>query len=182
MILVTSNRHKFVEISNLFVKAGIQLEWVQKKYEEIQEDTTEMISYRSCAVVRKELKDDFFLEDTGLYVPSLHGFPGPYSSYVNTTIGYEGLQKLVAGKESSAYFKTVVSLSIGDRIIQFGGILRGRISSEAAGSGGFGFDPVFVPDGQNLTLAEMDVVSKNRFSHRSRAVASMLGYLLASQE
>ncbi|EQD62421.1 non-canonical purine NTP pyrophosphatase, rdgB/HAM1 family, partial [mine drainage metagenome] len=108
--------------------------------------------------------------------------PGPYSSYVNTTIGYEGLQRLVAGKDSSAYFKTVVSLSIGDRIIQFGGILRGRISTEAAGSGGFGFDPVFVPDGQNLTLAEMDVEAKNRFSHRARAVSSLLGCLLASQK
>ena len=98
MILVTSNRHKFQEIAAMFHGTGIPLEWRQMKYEEIQEDTTEMISYRSCVEVRKYLHDDFFLEDTGLYVPSLYGFPGPYSSYVNATIGYAGLQRLVEGK------------------------------------------------------------------------------------
>ncbi len=179
MILVTSNRHKFQEIAAMFHGTGIPLEWRQMKYEEIQEDTTEMISYRSCVEVRKYLHDDFFLEDTGLYVPSLYGFPGPYSSYVNATIGYAGLQRLVEGKDRRAYFKTVISLSMGGSITQFGGILRGEISSKARGTTGFGFDPVFIPEGENLTLAEMEIDLKNRFSHRGRAVSVLIKYLLS---
>ncbi|MGC8514729.1 MAG: non-canonical purine NTP pyrophosphatase [Thermoplasmata archaeon] len=179
MILVTSNEHKFEEIAAMFRIAEIPLEWKHVKYEEIQEDTTEMISYRSCVEVRKELHDDFFLEDTGLYVPALRGFPGPYSSYVNTTIGYVGLQQLVEGKDRTAYFKTVISLSMNGRIMQFGGVLKGAISSEAKGATGFGFDPVFVPEGDVLTLAEMDVETKNRFSHRGRAVSALIKYLIS---
>ena len=179
MILVTSNKHKFEEIAAMFSIAEIPLEWKPVKYEEIQEDTTEMISYRSCVEVRKELHDDFFLEDTGLYVPALHGFPGPYSSYVNATIGYAGLQRLVEGKDKGAYFKTVISLSMGGSIIQFGGILRGEISSKARGATGFGFDPVFIPEGEDLTLAEMEIDMKNRFSHRGRAVSVLIEYLLS---
>ena len=179
MILVTSNKHKFEEIAAMFRIAEIPLEWKHVKYEEIQEDTTEMISYRSCVEVRKALHDDFFLEDTGLYVPALHGFPGPYSSYVNATIGYAGLQRLVDGKDRIAYFKTVVSLSMHGEVIQFGGILKGSISSQAKGSTGFGFDPVFVPEGESMTLAEMDVETKNRLSHRGRAVAALIKYLIS---
>jgi XTP/dITP diphosphohydrolase len=181
MIIVTSNRHKFEEISALFDEAGISLEWRQMKYEEIQEDTTEIISYRSCVEVRKFLHDDFFLEDTGLYVPALHGFPGPYSSYVNETIGYAGLQRLVDGKDRTAYFKTVISLSINRGIIQFGGILKGKISAEARGVTAFGFDPVFIPEGEDLTLAEMDIDDKNRLSHRGKAVSILIEYLLSSK-
>jgi XTP/dITP diphosphohydrolase len=179
VILVTSNRHKFEEISAMFRIAEIPLEWKHVKYEEIQEDTTEMISYRSCVEVRKDLHDDFFLEDTGLYVPALHGFPGPYSAYVNNTIGYAGLQRLVDGKERTAYFKTVISLSMNGAIMQFGGVLKGAISDQAKGSTGFGFDPVFLPDGEVLTLAEMDVETKNRLSHRGRAVSALIKYLIS---
>jgi XTP/dITP diphosphohydrolase len=181
MILVTSNRHKFQEIAALFHEAGMALDWKQVKYEEIQEDTTEIISYRSSVEVRKYLHDDFFLEDTGLYVPALHGFPGPYSSYVNETIGYDGLQRLVDGKDSRAYFKTVISLSSSEGIIQFGGVLRGKISAEARGVTGFGFDPVFIPEGKDLTLAEMDIVDKNRLSHRGKAVSILIDYLLSKR-
>ncbi|MCL4451274.1 MAG: non-canonical purine NTP pyrophosphatase [Candidatus Thermoplasmatota archaeon] len=178
MILVTSNRHKFEEIAAMFGVAGIPLEWKHVKYEEIQEDTTEIISYRSCVEVRKELHDDFFLEDTGLYIPALHGFPGPYSSYVNATIGYAGIQRLVDGKDPTAYFKTVVSLSMNGTIMQFGGVLKGAISGQAKGSTGFGFDPVFIPEGEVLTLAEMDIDAKNRLSHRGRAVSALIRYLI----
>ena len=177
MKFITSNKHKFDEIREVFNKAGIQIEWLKLKYDELQEDFTESISYKSALSLKGIIDGNFFLEDTGLYIRSLSGFPGPYSSFVSKTISNDGLLKLLEAKDRSAYFKTVVSLCVDRRILQFGGILNGKIAETPSGENGFGFDPVFIPDGLNKTLADIGIKEKNEFSHRSRAIKSVILFL-----
>ncbi len=177
MKFVTSNKHKFDEISEMFRNAGIHIEWLKLKYDELQEDFTESISYKSAVSLMDIIDGDFFLEDTGLYIQSLSGFPGPYSSFVSKTISNDGVLKLLVGKDRTAYFKTVVSLCINGKILQFGGILNGKIAERASGEKGFGFDPIFIPNGRDKTLADMGIKEKNEFSHRSRAIKTFIFFL-----
>lgn len=177
MIFVTHNRHKFEEINEMFRKSHLDLEWKNMEYEEIQADTTEEISRKSCELLSKTVGDDFFLEDTGLYISALNGFPGPYSSYVVQKIGLNGILKLLEGKERSAYFLTVISLFKDGKVMQFHGRSNGRISTNERGSNGFGYDPVFIPEESELTLSEMDLSGKNAVSHRARAVIKLIDYL-----
>ncbi len=178
MKFITSNEHKFREISEIMAREGIELEWIRLEYDEIQEDFTELISYRSCLDLASKLEDDFFLEDTGLYIRALSGFPGPYSAYVKDTIDCPGIIRLLSGQEDrGAYFKTVISLSHKGEVVQFGGILNGTISNQETGSHGFGYDPIFIPEGGVKTLAELDVQEKNEVSHRGRAISAFVDYL-----
>ncbi|WP_297218069.1 XTP/dITP diphosphatase [Thermoplasma sp.] len=179
---VTSNRHKFEEARDLASRHGIDIEWVQMKYEEIQDDSTERISYDSCKKLSGKVDPPYFIDDSGLFIEYLKGFPGPYSSYVSSTIGNEGILKLLEGVTNrSAYFLTVVSLNEGHSIMQFTGKVMGKISTSIMGSNGFGYDPIFIPDGSDRTFAEMDTSSKNAISHRSIAFRGLFEYLRANR-
>ncbi|KAA8922777.1 XTP/dITP diphosphatase [Thermoplasma sp.] len=175
---VTSNQHKFEEVSRLASSYGIDIEWVRMKYEEIQDESTERISYDSCKKLAGVVEAPYFVDDSGLFINALKGFPGPFSSYVSSTIGNEGLLKIMEGVEDrSAYFLTVVSLNEGHSIMQFTGKVMGRIATSIRGSNGFGYDPVFIPDGSNMTFAEMDLETKNAISHRSIAFRGLFEYI-----
>ncbi|BAB60442.1 hypothetical protein [Thermoplasma volcanium GSS1] len=175
---VTSNKHKFEEIKELGTRYGIDIEWVNMKYEEIQEESTEKISYDSCKKLINLVDSPFFIDDTGLYIESLNGFPGPYSSYVSKTIGNYGILKLMNGIEKrSAYFVTVISLNEGGKITQFTGKVIGEISKEIRGKNGFGYDPIFIPNGSERTFAEMETSEKNMVSHRSMAFKGLFSYI-----
>ncbi|MHB1709236.1 MAG: RdgB/HAM1 family non-canonical purine NTP pyrophosphatase [Thermoplasmataceae archaeon] len=178
---VTSNEHKYRELRGIFSHHDIEIEWVRMKYEEIQADTTEEISLDSCRKLQPVIEGTFFMEDTGLYIPALKGFPGPYSSYVNSTIGNKGILSLLGG-DRRAYFQTVISLSYRMNIYQFSSTLRGSISTEERGKNGFGFDPVFIPDGEKLTLAEMDPERKNTISHRRKAAEKLIDFIKSRNE
>jgi dITPase (EC 3.6.1.-) len=96
---LTSNMHKYNEISAFLGQLGIECQWVKMKYEEIQGESTEEISRDSAVKLSRQMGDKFFLEDTGLYINSLKGFPGPYSSYISKTIGNEGILDLLKIKK-----------------------------------------------------------------------------------
>ncbi len=174
---VTSNSHKYEEISHYLQERGYQCRWVRMKYEEIQADTTEEVSMASLNALENLIDGPFFLEDTGLYIKSLNGFPGPYSSYVMKSIGNEGILKLLDGMPRDATFITVVSFRDQRGKHQFRGECKGGISMEMRGKSGFGYDPIFIPDGEKKTYAEMTLEEKNRNSHRIRAMESFLSYL-----
>ncbi len=173
---VTSNRHKFEEVSEIAKKFSVTVKWVELKYEEIQEDTTDKISYDSCRKLVGKVDPPFFIDDSGLYIESLGGFPGPYSSYVSKTIGNQGILKLVP-ENRKAFFETVVSFFDGFRIIQFRGTVNGSISKMPGGSGGFGFDPIFIPENSERTFAEMSTEEKNMISHRNLAFSALFKYI-----
>ncbi|MCY0851403.1 MAG: XTP/dITP diphosphatase, partial [Thermoplasma acidophilum] len=167
---VTSNRHKFEEVSEMAALYGIEIEWVRMKYEEIQDDSTERISYDSCNKLSRIVEAPYFVDDSGLFINALRGFPGPYSNYVSSTIGNEGILKIMDDVDDrTAYFLTVVSMNEGHSITQFIGKVMGKIARSIRGSNGFGYDPIFIPEGSDRTFAEMDIKAKNAISHRSIA-------------
>ncbi|MEM0301740.1 MAG: XTP/dITP diphosphatase [Archaeoglobaceae archaeon] len=168
MKFITSNEGKFREAKSLAEKFSIEIEWLKMEYEEPQGLELEIIAKRSAEQLAKEIKEPFFIEDSGLFIEALNGFPGPYSSYVFKTIGNKGILKLMTGiPNRKAYFKAVVAYFDGTKVMTFEGIVEGEIATEIRGDKGFGFDPIFLYG--NKTFAEMGE-EKNLVSHRRRAL------------
>jgi XTP/dITP diphosphohydrolase len=155
-------------------------------YVEVQADTLLQVARAGLDDVARRIAPPFFLEDAGLFVPYLGGFPGVYSAYVYKTIGCAGVLRLLHGvpyEERGARFESVVAFrDEAGRDHFFTGVSAGWIAPAAAGAGGFGFDPVFVPaaaegGARGRTFAMMDVAEKNECSHRGRALARFRGFL-----
>ncbi len=146
-------------------------------------DTLEENAREKSSTIYNMTGQSCFSEDTGLEVAALNGAPGVLSAR------YAGEQKSAAdnitrllgeleGKQDrSARFRTVISLIIDGREHQFEGICQGRILAQKQGERGFGYDPVFVPEGADRSFAEMDLSEKNQYSHRARALAGLIAYL-----
>lgn len=139
-------------------------------YTEIQSDSLEEIAAHGARECFDALGEPCFVDDSGLFVDALDGFPGPYSSYVYGTIGNQGLLRALRGVESrGAEFRCVVAYCDGD-VQTFTGRVEGVITREERGRRGFGYDPVFLHEGR--TFAEMPAEEKNRVSHRRRAFSA----------
>jgi XTP/dITP diphosphohydrolase len=140
---------------------------------EIQSESLEEIAKTSAIHAYRQCGLPIIVEDAGLFIEALNGFPGPYASYVYKTIGNEGLLKLM--KETNnrkARFQSVVAYFYEDleSPICFRGEVLGEITQTVRkGSSGFGFDPVFKPMQSDKTFAEMSIAEKNRYSHRAKA-------------
>jgi len=177
-VFVTSNKHKAEEVLSIFNLYGLQLEVVYAKTLEIQSDSLDEIAVFSALQAYNSVKKTVFVEDAGLFITGLKGFPGPYSSYVYQTIGLEGVLRLVEDTEREAFFVSEICYydpATGPRL--FKGVCRGRIAPKPRGSNGFGFDPIFIPDGDTKTFAEMSLEEKNRLSHRGSAVRRLCRWL-----
>lgn len=124
-----------------------------------------------------------FADDTGLEVSALNGEPGVHSArYAGSSRSDQAnmdlLQlKLQAHTDRSAQFKTVITYHDATQVVQFTGIVTGKISEQARGDHGFGYDPIFEPEGINKTFAQMELSEKNQFSHRARALVQLLTFL-----
>jgi XTP/dITP diphosphohydrolase len=175
---VTSNKGKLLEAKEKLSAVAIEVVQRDIGYPEPQVDTLEEVARFGVDDVQKRLNQPFFLEDAGLFIDSLSGFPGVYSSYVFRTIGCEGVLKLLENiDERKAVFKSVIAYKEpeADPMI-FVGECRGRIFTKELGGNGFGFDPIFIPDGQTKTFAQMDIKGKNRFSHRSKSLEKLIDF------
>ncbi len=124
------------------------------------------------------MNEPLLVEDTGLFIDSLLGFPGVYSSHALKTIGNEGVLRMI-DENRSAHFLTVIALWTGELVEVFTGRCDGQISAKISGNEGFGFDPIFIPDedDMNRTFSEMTTVEKSVFSHRSKALKSLFDFL-----
>jgi XTP/dITP diphosphohydrolase len=124
-------------------------------------------------------KPPYIVEDSGLFIRALNWFPGTLSSQVFRKIGNRGILKLMEGVEDRyAVFRSAIALGLGENVIKvFEGVAEGEVALEARGSGGFGYDPIFIPSGHRKTFAEMDVDEKNKVSHRGMAVRRLIEYL-----
>jgi len=181
LIFVTGNRHKFEEVSEIAAKHGLKLEMRDLPCKEIQADELEEIARQSAVDACASLGKPCFVEDAGLFVRALRGFPGPYSSYVFRTLGNSVLLKLMAGvSDRSAEFRSAVGYcEPGSKPSVFQGRITGSVGYEARGSKGFGFDPIFSPDkGDGRTFAEMTIAEKNALSHRAQAIKKFLKWYL----
>jgi XTP/dITP diphosphohydrolase len=178
LFFVTHNKAKYEEAKQVGLEFNLEIGWLNLEYEENQYDCLEEIALRSCenllAVDPKMKTDNFFLEDAGLFIDSLNGFPGPYSAYVFQTIGNEGILALMKNKTNrKAYFKSVVALYFKGKISLYQGITKGDIIQKKRGEKGFGFDPIFQPNSSNQTFAEMSLKTKNLYSHRQKSLREL---------
>ena len=169
---VTRNIHKFDEACGVLAEYKVATAMLRVETVEIQDDSIEEVARTSALDAVKKCSLPIIVEDAGLFVEALKGFPGPYSSYVYRTIGTKGILRLMKNVEKrEAYFSSVVAFSSPDEPPRcFHGKAEGKISREERGSSGFGFDPIFSPSGQNRTFAEMTMEEKNRYSHRAQAL------------
>lgn len=177
MIIVTSNRGKYAEYKQLFDEAGIDLELMLIGYPEEQLDSLEEVAERSACYLKGIIKSAFFLEDSGLFISALGGFPGVYSSYINRTLGNDGILKLMKDHSNrKAEFRTCIAYYDGITNLLTEST-KGSIAFEKRGRNGFGFDPIFTPEDYRETYAEMSLEEKNAVSHRSKAASSLLQFL-----
>ena len=181
LIFATSNRHKFEETSEIAARYGVKLEQRKVPYTEIQADDLEKISSPGARHASVLLGAPCFVEDAGLFIRALRGFPGPYSKYVFHTLGNEGVLELMSGEnDRAAEFRSAVAYyEPGGKPVLFKGEVKGVISFEIRGKNGFGFDPIFIPnEGDNRTFAEMPTNEKNKLSHRGRAMEKLFKWYL----
>jgi XTP/dITP diphosphohydrolase len=186
LIFVTNNLHKLKEIRAII---GKQFQILSLDdigcYEEIAEnaDTIEGNASLKSHYIWNKYGNDCFADDTGLEIDALGGMPGVKSARYagEDCIAENNIRKiqseLIGISNRKARFKTVISLIIDGKEIQFEGIVEGTILHEKRGKDGFGYDPVFLPDGYKESFAEMLPEVKNWISHRGRATQKLIDYL-----
>ncbi len=186
IIFATNNQHKVEEIKKVvgnnvnivtLADAGIDID-IPEPHDTLQDNASE-----KSQTIHRLTAQNCFSEDTGLEVEALNGEPGVKSArYAGDERNFQGnIDKLLlnlAGKQNrAARFRTVISLIWEEKEYFFEGICNGRIVDDQKGAQGFGYDPVFVPDGSNKTFAEMSMDEKNAFSHRRKATDKLVAFL-----
>lgn len=186
LIFATNNQNKVKEFRSLL---GDQFEIITLQEAGIDidipepHDTLEANATEKSATIHQMTGESCFAEDTGLEINALNGAPGVLSAR------YAGEQKEAADNivkvlaelegqsDRSAQFRTVISLILDGKEHQFEGVSKGHITTATKGAKGFGYDPIFVPEGETRAFAEMDLTEKNKYSHRARAFAKFVAFL-----
>jgi XTP/dITP diphosphohydrolase len=193
LIFATNNDHKVEEISALlgepFQLLGLKDLHMTEEIPEDHETLEENASQKAWYIFNRTGRN-CFADDTGLEVDFLNGEPGVYSAryarmgeprFPEMEPSQGNIRKLLMKMEEAerrtARFRTVISLVLKGKEFHFEGVVEGRITNQPSGSKGFGYDPVFVPDGYESTFAEMDLDLKNRISHRAMAVRQLVEFL-----
>jgi len=186
LIIASQNQNKLVEFKkilgdkiNLFSLSDIGLN------QEIPENekTIKKNAMFKAKFVNTQTGKNVFADDTGLEIDSLNGEPGVYSARYsgvdrNSDKNIElVLRKLKNKANRNSRFKTIISLIIDGKSVNFEGVVEGKITEEKRGSNGFGYDPIFQPNGYSSTFGEMSLKEKNKISHRSIAINKMVQYL-----
>lgn len=195
LVFATNNRHKIEEVQHL-LKDNFRLLSLQdiNCTEELSEtgDTLEANALQKARYVHKKFGVNCFADDTGLEIEALNGRPGVYSARyarLNEPFGQAGEEKsaekniekvlteMKGISNKNSCFKTIISLIINNKEYLFEGKVNGLISTEIKGNKGFGYDPIFIPNGSNRSFAEMSLEEKNKISHRALAVKKLAEFL-----
>lgn len=168
---VTQNDHKYQEAHRVLDPFGITIHKLAYSKTEIQSTSLDEIAKFAAEEAAKKHNRTVVVEDSGLFIKALNGFPGPYSSYVHAAIGIEGLLRLMSQQtRRESYFQASLAIaSPRGSSKQFSGRVYGTISLRSAGKEGFGFDPVFIPNGARKTFAQGGSRFKDKYSHRAVA-------------
>ncbi len=173
----SSNENKFLEIQSLYEtenKENVKILFSSPAIKEIQSDSMTEVAEDKAKKAFSIIKRPVIVEDDGLFIEELNGFPGVYSSFVFKTIGNRGILNLLANNENRrAHFLSVFSFFDGKTIETFCGETSGHITMEIFPSG-WGFDPIFRPENEDLTYGELSIQRKNEISHRSKAFRQFL--------
>ena len=176
---ITGNKGKFSEVKEKLKRLDVAVIQENLGYPEVQGDSLEEVAGCGVEHIKKRFLPPFIIEDAGLFVDALDGFPGVYSKYVFFTIGCKGILKLLEDKKRrTAVFRSVYAYSEpNNKPLFFIGECQGIITTKERGEGGFGYDPIFIPDGETKTFAEMGTEEKNTFSHRGKALDKLIDFL-----
>lgn len=175
LYFASSNRHKFEEARSILAEFGIGLKFFRCSLEEVQAETLEHIAHHKSEQAHALCRAPVIVEDDGLFIDSIKGFPGPYSSFVYGTIGNRGILRVVSGRRSASFRSVIAFCEEEGDVMLFGGEVGGKISKKIAGKG-WGFDPIFVPDGRDKTYAQLG--DKNLVSHRYIALKKFANWYL----
>lgn len=187
LVFATNNKHKLDEVRKITAQHNIEVVSLADIHchDEIPEtaDTLEGNALQKAQYIQDKFGLDCFADDTGLEVEALDNAPGVYSArYAGPGHDSEAnMQKLLQEMEGKtnrkARFRTVIALIIGDKQYCFSGIVNGTITTEKKGENGFGYDPIFIPEGYEQTFAELGGFVKNKISHRAKAVEQLDHFL-----
>ena len=166
---VSTNPGKIREIREILAPYGLTVRWKRRELPEPQADRIEEVVRAKLDAVA-DVPGRVMVEDSGLFIPSLHGFPGVYSAHILRIWKFAPILELLRTRPRAAFYRSVVGVRQGRRRWEFSGEVDGTIARRPAGTGGFGYDPIFVPTGWRRTFAEGSAAEKNAISHRGRAV------------
>ncbi|HEV8406033.1 MAG TPA: RdgB/HAM1 family non-canonical purine NTP pyrophosphatase [Nitrososphaera sp.] len=173
----STNQNKYREVQSILSTYGLAVDFVELNLTEIQSDSLEEIAGEKAKSAFARVSRPVIVEDDGLFIDALKGFPGQYSSHAYKTIGNDGIMKLLAGSTNrKASFRSLIAFYDGEHLSISEGKVEGRISNEIT-EGGWGFDPIFVPAGTSLTFAQLKD-RKNEYSHRKKALDNFARWYL----
>ena len=186
LIFASSNKNKFIEVEKIIpknIKLGNLIEL--NFFEEIpeNEDTIEGNATFKANYINSKFNVNVFADDTGLEVQALDGKPGVHSArYAGNECNSEKnitklLKELKNIKNRKARFKTIIALVLNKKSYQFEGIINGEILLSKKGGNGFGYDPIFKPDGYQKSFAELSIDVKNKISHRALAINKLIDFI-----
>ena len=175
---MSSNKNKFQEAARILSNLGIQINFFKTTLEEIQSNDLNDIAEQNAINAYDLVQKPVIIEDDGLFIDSLNGFPGPYSSYVYDTIGNKGIMNLLENSEiRDAKFVSIIAYCDNDYGVKlFESSIPGKISSVIE-KGGWGYDPIFIPDGESKTYA--NVSDKDKLSHRAASLKKFSSWYLS---
>ena len=181
VLFASSNTHKYEEAEKILAEFGIKLGFFRTELVEIQDDSLSKIALQKALDAHKKCHEPVIIEDDGLFIDSLSGFPGPYSSYIFDTIGNNGILKLL-GDNRDAQFVAIIAFcdtrKVRGQPIVFESSVTGTISKNIQ-DGGWGYDPIFIPEKQNKTYAEL--ADKNKLSHRYESLKKFANWFKNKQ-
>ena len=176
---ITGNKHKVIEAEDIFKKFNVNLDHINLGYSEVQ-GTLEEVAISGAKYASLKLNKSVIVEDAGLFIRALDNFPGTYSSYVQETIGNQGILKLMSNVEDRyAEFRSVIGYCTPNSEPKtFLGKVKGQTALEEKGNLGFAFDPLFYVEEEGKTFAELTIEEKNQFSHRKNSLEQFINWYL----
>jgi XTP/dITP diphosphohydrolase len=177
---ITVNEHKEKEAEEIFRNFEVELKHIDLGYTEVQ-GTLEDVAKAGAKYAASKLNEAVIVEDAGLFIKSLNGFPGPYSSYVQETIGNEGILNLMKSfnnsKDRLAEFRSVIGYCAPScEPKTFLGSVQGEIAFKELGNKGFAFDPLFYVKEKDKTFGELNINEKSQFSHRRNSLEIFINW------
>jgi XTP/dITP diphosphohydrolase len=183
LYFASNNYNKYVEIQPVLQKYSIDVHFSRMKLTEIQSNFLIEIAIEKSKSAFEKISMPIIVEDDGLFIEELNGFPGQYSSYIFETIGNDGIIKLLTNSKTRiAYFKSVFVFYDGKISQRFVGETKGEIAHRPMGRG-WGYDPLFIPNGIELTFGQLDEENrKEDFSHRTQALIKFADWYNCKKE
>ena len=176
MIFATGNENKLKEAGDIL---KIDIKGTELEIPEIQSLDTEQVALAKARAYFAQLKEPLFVEDISMVIHAWNGLPGTYINDFMRSLGNEGILRLMKNEEDRSAYVQATIVYIDNQSIEhtFSGRVDGSITEEERGDNGWGFDPIFTPNGQDLTFGEMDPEQKNEYSMRAKALLELKLFL-----